>query len=81
MNIEIVKSSREALAASAVESRGRRTSYPFKKLTVGMSFTVPVSGANLRSLRTLASRRSTNGVRYVVVVHADEALVEVARVE
>lgn len=54
--------------------------YPFDKLNVGQSFSVPIDGANIKSLRTRASQKSVLGKRFVVVLHEGMGVIEVARV-
>ena len=77
MTVQIVASSPKALEAG--ESNERKEKYPFELLEVKQSFTLALEGANLASLRTLASRKSKNGKRFVVVVHQEHSLIEVAR--
>ena len=80
MSVQIVASSPKALEAGEVIERKEK--YPFEQLEVKQSFSLQLSEANLQSLRTLASRRSKGGKRFVVVVHDDVTppLVEVARI-
>jgi hypothetical protein len=75
MTIEIVSSSPKALEAAKAAVR-----YPFDKLEVGQSFTVPAADCNVASLQAIASRKSKKGVKFKVIRHDDLAVVEVARI-
>lgn len=84
MSYQIVASSPESKRiAENGHERKSEPRYPFDELNVGMSFTLPLEGANVASLRAMAHRKSKTDKRFVVVCHPDLAqpLVEVARVE
>lgn len=80
MTIQIVASSPKAaeVKPESAEVVGK-VKYPFAELGVGQSFTIPKAEAKLRSLRTRAGQMSKDGRVFVVVVHDDLQLVEVAR--
>lgn len=83
MSIQIVASSpvAEELAKNPdAISKRKRTTYPFDKLEKGQSFTLPKEGANIKSLRTLASRKSVEGKSFTVIEHESPAVIEVARI-
>lgn len=80
MAIQIVASSPKAAEVEAVKGETvGAIKYPFAELGVGQSFTLPKADANVKSLRTRAAQVSKDGKRFVVVVHDDLQLVEVAR--
>ena len=55
--------------------------YPIDDLQPGTCFTLPKAEANVKSLKTLASKRSVNGKVFKVIVHDNPAVVEFARIE
>lgn len=71
----ILDSSPQAKALALV----KRSTYPFDKLGVGQSFKLPLLECNVKSLRSIASRKSKDGKRFVVIEHAELNAVEVAR--
>jgi len=80
MAIQIVVSSPKAAEAEAVKGEAvGAVKYPFAELGVGQSFTVPKAEANVKSLRTRAAQVSKDGKRFVVIIHKEHSLVEVAR--
>lgn len=82
MTIEIVESSPAALklAQELQDKSAQSKKYPFDDLNAGQSFRMPLEGANVASLRAIASRKSRGGKGFKVIVHETEALVEVARI-
>ena len=84
MSIQIVASSPQAEEIrknpNAVVKTGLRTRYPFDKLEIGQSFTLPKAEANLKSIRLIASRKSKDGKRFEVLEHETPPVVEVARI-
>lgn len=82
MSVQIVASSPLAaeLAKNPDAAGKGRKSYPFDKLQVGQSFTLSVDEANVASLKVIASRRSKDGRKFVVIEHEAPPLVEVARI-
>jgi hypothetical protein len=58
-----------------------RLKYPFSQLNTGECFTIPSEGANVKSLKVLAAKYSTDGKRFVIIEHAEHKLIEVARIE
>lgn len=79
MSIQIVASSPKAIEAAKEKTLLNNVSYPFNDLEPNQSFTLPKDEANLKSLQVIASRKSKSGKQFVVVVHDDLSLVEVAR--
>jgi hypothetical protein len=55
--------------------------YPFAVLERGQSFTIPLQEANIKSLQALCRTYSKEGKRFIVVLHEQAQLVEVARTE
>lgn len=79
MSIQIVASSPKALEVAKEKPHSNGATYPFNELEVNQSFTLPKAEANVKSLQVIASRKSKGGKRFVVVVHDELSLVEVAR--
>lgn len=78
MEFKIVESSPEAMGAG--KKPLANVVYPFDQLEVKQSFTISTAEANLGSLRAIASRKSKDGKRFVVVIHPEpHNCVEVAR--
>lgn len=67
-------------AAMAPNKSEGRVSYPIDDLDVNEGFAIPIDKANLPSLRSLASRKSKDGKKFVVVIHEDTRNVEFSRV-
>lgn len=80
MSIEIVASSPKAQEMAAKKPVEKRN-YPFEDLNVGQSFTTKIAETNVKSLRVMASQKSKDGKRFVMVKHDDLGICEVARVE
>ena len=55
--------------------------YPIDDLQPGTCFTVPIADANVKSLKTLASKHSKNGKEFTVITHEDLNVVEFARIK
>jgi len=80
MGIKIVESSPKAAEVKAEPGVVvGKVKYPFNELNIGQSFTIPKAEAKMRSLRTRAAQLSKDGRLFVVVVHDELQLVEVAR--
>ena len=79
MSIEIVSSSPKALEAAKEATKGNPR-YPFDKLEVGQSFTIPVAECNLASLQVIASRKSKKVKKFKILRHEDLGVIEVARI-
>jgi hypothetical protein len=79
MSIEIVTSSPQAIEAAKETTRGQ-TLYPFDKLEVGQSFTLPAAECNIASLQVVTSRKSKKGKRFKMIQHDALGIVEVARI-
>jgi hypothetical protein len=79
--IKIVASSPKAgeVSEKMIDKAQPKLRYPFDELAVGQSFTIAKDEANMRSLQVRASQKSKAGKRFVVVVHNELQLVEVAR--
>lgn len=70
MGIEIIQPSPEALeAAKELGAKFQEKRYPFDELETGKSFRLPKAEANIQSLKTIASRKSKNGSKFIVQVH------------
>lgn len=84
MTIQIVASSPQAEELrknpNAIVTQGQRTVYPFDKLEIGQSFTLPKAEAKIKSIKLIASRKSKDGKRFTVIEHESPAVVEVARI-
>lgn len=70
----------EKALAEAGNIKGEVNRYPFDDLQVNQSFTTPIAKAKLLSMKSVASRKSKNGKRFVVVIHEDLGIIECARV-
>lgn len=79
MTIEIVSSSPQAIEAAKQGTKGNPR-YPFDKLEVGQSFTVPIADCNIASLQVITSRKSKKDKRFKMIRHDAMGLIEVARV-
>jgi hypothetical protein len=56
--------------------------YPFARMSVGDSFTIPLGAKNLHSLRSLSSTAGTLlHMRFKVLLHEEYGLIEVGRIE
>jgi len=55
--------------------------YPIDDLQPGTCFTIPVAEANVKSLKTLASKHSKNGKEFTVITHEEMGVVEFARIK
>lgn len=79
MSIVITDASPQAMAEQPANEIAKAI-YPFDQLEPGKCFTIPKAEANVRSLRTIASRKSKDGKKFVVVEHGEpHNCVEVAR--
>lgn len=79
MPIEIVSSSPQALDAAKNGVKNSKT-YPFDKLEVGKSFTIPYDECNLQSLQVITSRKSKGDKKFKMIKHDALQVVEVARI-
>jgi len=79
MSIVITDASPQAMSPQPTGAVQKQV-YPFEQLEVGKCFTIPAAEANVKSLRTIASRKSKDGKKFVVVEHGEpHNCVEVAR--
>lgn len=78
MTIEFVTCSPQAIEAAKAFEKAPK--YPFDQLQPGTSFRIRPDECKLSSLKTLASNKSKDGKRFVVVIHELEKWVEVARI-
>lgn len=61
--------------------RGRPPTYPFRSMQIGEAFDVPLTPANLNSMRTYAQRyRRLYDLRFSVRTFPDENVIEVSRI-
>ena len=81
MSTTFVPSSPESDQPAATAASRFVGKYPFDDLPIGQSFLVPLAEANIRSLRQLVRRNNKDGKRFVLVVHKNHNVVEIARKE
>jgi len=84
MAIEIVASSPKAIELMKEGKRSEGTIvYPFDKLEVGQSFTVPIADGKYQSLHAIASRKGKlQSKKFAIIRHDDltPPVFEVARI-